>query len=176
MDSAGMVLRSAMPQDAAAIHHLFCVPKVYEYLADGEAPPPHIVSEWVQAGTAVHRHAGAGLWMLVEASEAQIVGVVRLSGDGSGTLELVFLLHPRVWGRGLATRMAHTVMGQAFGTGQVSTIWAGADAPNTASIAVMQRLGMRYQRAVAYPMGAGVEYALSADAFDAGRIQPLPMR
>jgi RimJ/RimL family protein N-acetyltransferase len=35
--------------------------------------------------------------------------------------------------------------------------------PNTASLAVMRRLGMRFHRSVKYPLGPGTEYILHRD-------------
>jgi hypothetical protein len=46
---------------------------------------------------------------------------------------------------------------------------SGTDLPNTASLAVMRRLGIGFHKNVQYPLGAGVEYVLHRD--DAG---PLP--
>jgi RimJ/RimL family protein N-acetyltransferase len=65
--------------------------------------------------------------------------------------------------------MAWTVISNAFLKSQIDFIIAGADLPNTPSIAVMRRLGMRFRKNVLYPLGAGVEYALHRD--DVG---PLP--
>ena len=116
---------------------------------------------------------GGGVWVLSDGADPHLGGLVRLSSDDKGELELTYLLHPDLWGLGLATRMSHAAMMRAFEAGRVSTIWAGADVPNAASIAVMKRLGMRFRREVQYPMGAGVEYEIQADAFDPARIEPM---
>jgi hypothetical protein len=52
---------------------------------------------------------------------------------------------------------------------QIDSVIAWTDLPNTASLAVMRRLGMRFHKNVQYPLGAGVEYVLHRD--DAA---PLP--
>jgi|SRR5580693_1701783 RimJ/RimL family protein N-acetyltransferase len=72
-------------------------------------------------------------------------------------------------GQGLALRMAWTVITHAFLSSQIDSVIAGTDLPNTASLAVMRRLGMRFHKDVHYPLGAGVEYVLLRD--DVG---PLP--
>ncbi|MEO1400944.1 MAG: GNAT family N-acetyltransferase [Cyanobacteria bacterium J06635_1] len=170
-----MRLRSATPQDEGKIHQLFCVPKVFEYLADGKKPPPSIASVWVNSAATDFAKYGGGLWVLVDGADLCVDGLVRLAGDDNGDLELTYLLHPSLWGLGFATRMAHTVMKRAFGAGLVSTIWAGADAPNKASFAVMKRLGMQFRREVQYPLGTGMEYQIKAGEFDPARIEPLPI-
>jgi len=175
VNSDDKCLRAVGPDDEAEIHRLLCVPEVYQYLADGVEPPPSIASHLVQTAAVDFERHGGGLWALVASQDPKILGLVRLAGEGDGELELTYLLHPAVWGAGYATRMAHTAMHYAFGTGLASAIWAGADLPNTASLAVMQRLGMRFRRNVDYPAGPGVEYVIDAAAFDDERIERLPI-
>ena len=173
MIDTNLHLRSATPRDQEKIHQLFCIPEVFEYLADGKKPPPAIASAWVNSAAADNAKYGGGLWVLVDGADQCASGLVRLSGDDSGELELTYLLHPSLWGLGLATRMAHTAMTRAFAAGLAATIWAGADVPNTASFAVMQRLGMQFRRRVQYPSGAGMEYQMRTGEFDPARVEPL---
>ena len=173
MNSDDKHLRAVGPDDEAEVHRLLCVPAVYKYLADGVEPPPSTTSQLLSTAAIDFARHGGGLWALVSSEEPGIFGLVRLTGEGDGELELTYLLHPAVWGSGYATRMAHTAMQYAFGTGLVSLIRAGADVPNSASIAVMQRLGMQFRRAVEYPAGPGVEYVIDAAAFDRNRAASL---
>ena len=90
-------------------------------------------------------------------------------------LELDYLLHPDVWGRGLATRMGWTVLERAFGDRELESVVAGTDAPNRASVAVLRRLGMRFGRGVRYPLGPGVEYVRRrGDPPPDPRPEPIP--
>ncbi len=177
MNSDDKRLRAVGPDDEAEVHRLLCVPEVYRYLADGVEPSPSIASHLVHTAAVDFEQRGGGLWVLTASDNPDILGIVRLAredeGEDNRELELTYLLHPTVWGSGYATRMAHTGMHHAFGSGLVSAIWAGADVPNTASIAVMRRLGMRFRRNVEYPAGPGVEYAIDAAAFDVDRAVPI---
>src|SRR5258707_14699806 len=78
-------------------------------------------------------------------------------------------VRPRYWGQGLALRMAWTAITHAFLSSQIDSVIAGTNLPNTASLAVMRRLGMRFHKDVRYPLGAGVECVIHQD--DVG---PLP--
>lgn len=117
MIDTNMYLRSATPPDEGKIHQLFCVPEVFEYLTDGEPPPPSITSVWIDGAAADRAKYGGGLWVLVDDADQSVGGVVRLAGDDNGELELIYLLHPSLWGLGLATRMAHTVMTRGLCSG-----------------------------------------------------------
>jgi RimJ/RimL family protein N-acetyltransferase len=108
------------------------------------------------------RERGLGSWLL-SFRDHSCAGIVSLSPSEVATeAELVYALHPNFWGRGLATRMAVTVIRRGFESG-IARIVAGVDLPNTGSSAVLKRLGMRFSRDVTYPLGAGAEYELSRD-------------
>lgn len=161
------VLRPARDADAGRLHALLLVPDVYRHLCDGVAPPRDAVDGWIARSHGDFATAGVGMWLL-ETAEGELDGCVRLELQEAGRAELIYLLHPRVWGRGLATRMAWTVIRRGLDAG-LDEIVAGADAPNLASVAVMRRLGMTYLRAVEYALGAGVEYRLRR-----GDAMPMP--
>ena len=166
-------LRIVRPDDEEEVHRLLCMPEVYEYLADGVEPPLAVTLDWIETSVGDAVRYGGGLWALVCPRQQKIVGLTRLSDFADGELQLTYLLHPDIRGRGYATRMAHTAMHHAFDTGAATAIWAGADVPNTASVAVMKHLGMRFRRDVDYPAGAGVEYIMAAADFDRGRVETL---
>jgi ribosomal-protein-alanine N-acetyltransferase len=151
-------LRRVADSDIDALYELMCIPLVYRYLADNVVPPRAVLEHWVERSHLNFNQSGVGLWLL-ENHESQLAGCVRLDPDlDARSAELTYVLHPQVWGLGLATRMSWTVMQLAFSTGNIDRIIAGADEPNVASLAVMQRLGMTFLRTVQYPLGPGREY------------------
>ena len=155
------------------IHQLLCVPEVYEYLADGAEPPAVITQDWIRSSADDLDRFGGGLWALECPASHAILGLTRISDFCDGEAQLTYLLHPEIWGQGYATRMAHTAMTRAFAARKATSVWAGADVANAASVAVMRNLGMTFRRDVDYPAGPGVEHVISASAFDERRIQPL---
>jgi RimJ/RimL family protein N-acetyltransferase len=155
-------LRPASLDDVEGVHGLASEPLVYRYLFDGVAPKRGLIAEGVARAMAGAAATGLGLWVL-ESPGVQYGGCVELRPDvARRSVELVYLLDPGLWGRGLATRMAWAAIGRAF-LGPIDVVVAGTDGANAASVAVMRRLGMRFRRAVSYPLGPGVEYALSRD-------------
>jgi RimJ/RimL family protein N-acetyltransferase len=125
-------------------------------LFDGIAPNRAAIAEIIANSLKDAEQPGLGIWLL-HRSGIDCAGCALLRPQPStGLVELVYLLHPAHWRQGLATRMAWTTMSVAFQT--IPVIVAGADGANTASIGVMRRLGMRFNRKVQYPLGTGVEY------------------
>ena len=154
----GWRLRRVADKDTEALYSLMCIPEVYRYLADNTVPPRSVLETWIERSHTDFNEDGIGLWLLEE-DEKQPAGCVRLEPDRQNrSAELTYVLHPQFWGRGLATRMSWTAMQLAFSNGNFEQIIAGTDEPNTASLAVMQRLGMTFLRTVQYPAGPGLEY------------------
>lgn len=88
-------------------------------------------------------------------------------GDGefSDRLEIGWHLAEPFWGKGLATEAAQALLNYGFDSLGLDTIWAVADPNNTASTAVMERLGMHYVETTDRYYGEeGVLYALSKTA------------
>lgn len=172
-----MHLETIKPEDEESVYALLCVPEVFKYLADGQTPPPAAAHAWVASAEHDRLHYGGGLWALKTDTPVSVLyGLVRLSDYEDGTLELTYLLHPNVWHQGLATRMAHSVIGHCFKKGVAHAIWAGADGPNQASITVMQRLGMTFRNEASYPSGPGVEYSISSASYHPAMHEPIPIR
>jgi RimJ/RimL family protein N-acetyltransferase len=162
-------LRAANLNDIDGLHALAASPLVYRYLFDGALPDKEYVKRLVAQSIANAGETGLGMWFLEDVS-TRYAGCVELRAYPSPrSAEVIYLLDPRYWGQGLALRMAWTAITHVFLSSQIDSVIAGADLPNTASLAVMRRLGMRFHKDVQYPLGAGVEYVLHRD--DAG---PLP--
>jgi ribosomal-protein-alanine N-acetyltransferase len=162
-------LRAADLNDIDGLHALAGNPLVYRYLFDGVPPDKEFIGRRVAESVANAGATGLGMWFL-EHDCKRYVGCVELRPyPSSRSAEVTYLLDPRYWGQGLALRMAWTAISHAFSSSQINSVIAGADLANTASLAVMRRLGMRFHKGVQYPLGAGVEYVLHRD--DAG---PLP--
>jgi [ribosomal protein S5]-alanine N-acetyltransferase len=162
-------LRPADLNDIDGLHALEANPLVYRYLFDGVPPNKAFVARAVAESVANAGGTGLGMWFLEDVS-MRYAGCVELRPYPSPrSAELIYLLDPRYWGQGLALRMGWTAITHAFLSSQIDSVIAGADLPNTASLSVMRRLGMRFHKDVQYPLGAGMEYVLHRD--DEG---PLP--
>jgi len=153
-------LRAAAMEDLDGLLALTAKPEVYRFMFDGAAPERALLAERLALFIANEAASGLGLWML-EQPEQTAGGAVWLEPNlAAREAEVSYLLDPALWGRGLARRMAWTAVARAFENPAIDCVFAGADAPNAASIAVLQRLGMRFRRDVTYPLGPGVEYEL----------------
>jgi ribosomal-protein-alanine N-acetyltransferase len=156
-------LRCASLADVDGLHALGSKSLVCRYLFDGSAPSREYIARRIADTIPVESANGSGTWLLGN-SVVSYAGCVQLLPDPSKLItDLTYLLDPDYWGQGLAVRMGWTAITQAFLSSRIDAVVAGADAPNKASFAVMQRLGMRFRGHVRYPLGPGMEYMLHRD-------------
>lgn len=121
-------------------------PDVGRFLWDGEPVSRQTVTEVIAASRRSFAAEGFGLYAVaLRSAPGEVVGFAGLRTVGeTQEVELLYALLPAHWGRGLATEAARAVLDRAFATLPLSQVVAGADPPNAASFAVMERLGMTY--------------------------------
>jgi RimJ/RimL family protein N-acetyltransferase len=98
------------------------------------------------------RRLGYGLWAVEVPGEASFIGFVGLQRTDDDlpfdqTTEVGWRLARSHWGRGLATEAARAALAFAFGELALGEIVAFTYAGNLRSRRVMERLGMRHDRA-----------------------------
>lgn len=84
-------------------------------------------------------------WAITEGDNDCLVGTVTLVDwdRANRRCEIGFVLHPSVWGRGLATGAVHTVIGWARDAMNLHRVEADVEPPNTASLKLLERLGFQ---------------------------------
>ncbi len=110
------------------------------FLLDGEVLP----REWASAAVAESRvsfaERGVGLWLVRAAGTAIGFCGFRVFPTLSPEPQLLYALLPRVTGRGHATRLARALLSHVAALGW-ARVEAAVDAPNTASVRVLEKCG-----------------------------------
>ena len=125
------------------LHSLWVLPEVRKFLWDDEVISVAFTEELVTKSIFHLEQSQFGLW-LVHLMEGDTV--IGFGGfwpfHQPERIELVFGLSPVYWGQGYATEIARRLIIFGKETLSMNSILASTDAPNNASIAVLQRLGM----------------------------------
>jgi RimJ/RimL family protein N-acetyltransferase len=133
-------------------------PTVRRFLFDAT---PAVADQILQAITDSLRDlatVGYGLWLLRLANSSEPIGTVGLrSLDGVG-IEVFYSLTPGRWGNGYATEAGCGVFDYALGPLGLPEVFAEVDVGNTASAAVIERLGMTAFTTVSGALGAVTRY------------------
>lgn len=139
-------LRPLSSADLDAVHALWTDPLVRRYLWDNQAIAREQALEVLVATDAHFRERRYGLWGVFEAASDAIMGFVGCRPWPSGEPELLYGLVPAWWGQGYATEASHAVLTYVFETLGHRVVFAATDPPNLASVRVMARLGMTFDR------------------------------
>jgi starvation-inducible DNA-binding protein len=146
--TARMLLRPYQMTDFAAFHDLHGREDVARYL-------PWETRDEAASRIALRRHLSLALdqdddgvtLAAFDKDTGRLVGefVVFLRSVQHQRGEIGYVLHPDFWGAGLATEGARHLLDLAFTTLGLRRVVARLDAQNTASAAVLTRLGMRHE-------------------------------
>jgi ribosomal-protein-alanine N-acetyltransferase len=153
-----LVLRPVTPEDHAALLVHWTAPDVRRFLFDDAVLSAAEVSEAIEASTRSFAAAGYGLWLIREREQAALAGTTGLRPLEDLGLEIFYSLAPGSSGKGYATEAARAVIEHALGPLGLPEVLAEVDEGNTASIAVIRRLGMTPFAVVPGVLGPMVRY------------------
>ena len=137
-----LVLRPFAPEDEDTLFAIFRDDGVRRFLLDG-----HLVDrDWVRGEIdgSMRRFAEGGLGIFL-AREPAVDEPIGFAGfrpfREPPVLELLYGLYPAFWGKGLATELSRAMIALAFDRHGLDVIDTAVDAPNVASVRVLERLG-----------------------------------
>jgi ribosomal-protein-alanine N-acetyltransferase len=154
LETSRLVLRPVVEGDASEIMALLSDPGVFRFLCDGVPASPDLVREIVTASAASFREDGVGQFLATLRGSGAVAGLAGFRRAEIGGLELLCALWPRLWGQGLAEEASRACLAFAFQTAGVKEVFAGADAPNAASLRLIARLGFQPLRETPGAFGA----------------------
>jgi [ribosomal protein S5]-alanine N-acetyltransferase len=137
-----LVLYPVTPGDHAALLAHWTTRDVRRFLFDGGVMSADEITEAIQDSARDFAAAGYGLWLVKEKDQADLVGTAGLRPLEHLGLEIFYSLAPGSWGKGYATEAARAVVEHALGPLGLPEVLAEVDEGNTASVAVIERLGM----------------------------------
>ena len=130
-----LTLRTARPDDLAALHAVLSSAEATRWWST----PPHETLEQTRVWLDGMMANGADHPDFVVEFEGRVVGKAGFFQPP----EIGYILHPEVWGRGLAREAAGAVVGHLFATTGHIEITADVDPANAASIRLLEKLGFR---------------------------------
>lgn len=145
LTSARTALRPLGLHDISAMHALWTDPSVRKYLWDDVVITEQRAADVLAATETDFARHRYGLWG-VHIDSTELAGFCGLKSSDNGVAELLYGFRPQYWGQGLATETSRAVLSYAFNILRLPEVVAATDAPNEASIRVLQRLGMQFER------------------------------
>lgn len=159
--TARLYLEPVADTDLDALQALNAEPAVRRYLFDDVAWTLEETRERLLVENArMWREEGRGLLAIREQAGAPLAGWIGFwYFHEPPVLELAYALHPRVWSRGYVMEAAGAVLAWAAQVHGDTTFQASTDAPNEASIRVLERLGFQAVARTPGPVHETVHFA-----------------
>lgn len=133
------------PQDADALFLLNSHPEVMRYTGEPPMPSVEVAREAIE-NYPDWDEPGYGRWGCVLRSEGAAAAPIGFCGlkylHEAGEVDIGYRLLPEYWGQGLATEAARATLEYGFSTLRLAEIVALVLPANTASIRVLDKLGM----------------------------------
>ncbi len=139
-------LRRSVPDDAEAISRYRSDPEVRRQQGWARTDPEAVRADIEEMTRRAPGERGGWVQFSVEERDSgRLVGDVGLSpADGEpGVIKVGYTISPAFQGRGYATEAVDALLAYAFGTLGADVVRAYADAGNTPSIRVAEKVGMR---------------------------------
>ena len=160
-------LRPVAPEDADDLHRLWTDPDVRRYLWDDEVIPRGQTAALIGDSLAYFHQHRFGLWGLFPKDGGALLGFCGYwFFHDPPERQLLVGLAPTCWGRGLATEAARAMLRYGFEALGFDSVRASADAPNAASLRLMEAIGMTFEKRVRANGLDTVYYAMSRAAFE----------
>jgi [ribosomal protein S5]-alanine N-acetyltransferase len=137
-------LRPLVADDWTAVHEWAQLPEACRYQAWGPNSPAQTQAFTREAAAAWQQEPQVRFAYAVVVDE-QLVGNAELNLRGDRQGEISYLIHPRHWGRGIATETARELLTLGFEERGLHRIFATCDPRNVASGRVLQKIGMRHE-------------------------------
>ena len=164
LETERLILREMVPSDAEDMLRLHSHPKVQLYTGEQTIVTFEGIQDKIREKTDEYRKYGYGRWVTILKDGMQFVGWAGLSYlPEFDEIDLGYRFLPEFWGRGLATEVSRAILNYGFEELKMERIIAMAMEENKASIRIMQKVGMQFEKLAPYEPGSidVVWYSLS---------------
>lgn len=145
--TARLIVRHLQVEDFDAFHALCNAPEVVQYMDSGRPLTPEETRKWITISQRNYQQHGYGCFAITDRQSGVLLGFGGLVHAHPGAdVEIIYALKQSAWGQGLATEFASGMLETGFQRWNLPSIDASIDPRNTASLRVVEKLGMTLVR------------------------------
>lgn len=148
VETQRLVLREFEPKDVCQLAPILANPQVMEFSPNGILSVEQTRIK-INGFIASYEKHGFGKWAIVLKECNKLIGYCGIAVEQVDNVyesEIGYRLAPEFWGKGLATEAASAAIQQGFERFKLPYILGIVEPANTASVRVLEKLGMRYER------------------------------
>lgn len=166
IDTPRLRLRPYEWTDIPTLHELWSDVQVREFLWDGDVISRERARTTVSDSLNDWASVGYGQWTMRLRDRPQVIGFCGFRRAAwCDAPELLCGLAPAYWHRGLATEAATAALRHGFESLGFERVVAATDPPNRASVRLMERLGMTFERRGPLNGRDTLFYSMGSDRF-----------
>ncbi|ASC69794.1 putative N-acetyltransferase YnaD [Halomicronema hongdechloris C2206] len=146
IETQRLVLRDFQRKDLPALARILANPEVMKFSPTGILSAAQTQAK-IEQFMISYQAVGFGKWAVMLRSNHTLIGYCGIAIetiDGQEQPELGYRLDPTIWGQGLATEAAGAALDDGFHRCQLPYLLGLVERANTASVRVLQKLGMSY--------------------------------
>ena len=147
IETERLILRTWMLSDAADLLAIRSDPEVARYLS-GPIPTLESTRAWIERQMEQQEREGFSLWPVIRKDNGQLIGRAGLHRLPAGYVEAGWIFARSAWGHGFATEASRASIDYGLSVIHLPQVYALVDPRNSGSVAVANRLGMRFDRVV----------------------------
>ena len=136
--------REWLDADLDRFHAICSDPRVMEYVGDGQVWSRERTGQFIQSAIDTFREHGYCQWAVIHKSDQHLIGYCGFVKTDTDP-EIGWRFAPEYWGQGLATEAANAILQHGFETLRFDRVMATVQAANSASIRVIEKLGMKLE-------------------------------
>lgn len=164
--TARLILDTWEPADAPAFRPIATDPEVMRYITGGVPWSDEQIESFLWRQIDLHNRRGFCRWKISDAQTHEMLG---FCGPGiwrdATDPEIGWWLARRHWGKGLASEAARAALADAFDRAGLPRLISVAMPENAASIAIMKKIGLRFDAEFESEGTRLVRYAIGRDQF-----------
>jgi ribosomal-protein-alanine N-acetyltransferase len=147
LETKRLLLREFVLDDLPEFFGLVSDPDVTRYTGDGCKTLEEARQGLIERPLRDYRVHGFGRRAVVFRPTGKVIGFAGLKYlDDSGEVDLGYRFFKEFWGQGLATEASRAVLDYGITVLTLQRIVATADIANKASLRVLERIGMRFEK------------------------------
>jgi [ribosomal protein S5]-alanine N-acetyltransferase len=143
-----LIFREFQLKDLQALAPILADPKVMKFSPTGVNSVEQ-VQERIEGFIDCYNEFGFGKWAVILKKSNQLLGYCGIAVDqidGKDEKELGYRLDSKYWGQGLATEAASAAVKYGFDRFKLPYVLGIVERENTASVRVLEKIGMQYER------------------------------
>lgn len=150
LETHRLILRELTEADAEFIFELLNEPSWIQYIGDRHIHTLEDARAYIRNGPAAsYKKNGFGLYLIALKETGESIGMCGLiRREGLDDVDIGYALLPRFWSKGYAVEAAQAVKEYARDVIGLKRLVAIVDPTNAASIRVLERIGLRYEKMV----------------------------